>query len=176
MRVYAECGCGGIGVQMKEYFISVIVVSLVGSMVVSMASGNSAAKHLKLLCGLCTVACIVFPLTAAFGVSFDKEDVVQLFACETNEKEYYDEIYNLSLNKSEIKNAENILKGDIVKELSLSKDDFDVNIIAEENNGEFYISTVRINIYTSGISINPRYIEQYILNRLGCGCEFVYEI
>ena len=161
---------------MKEYFISIMAVSLVGSVIIAMVSGNSTSKYLKLLCGLCMVGCIVFPLTSVANWSLDSENILKKFDYENGQEKYYDEIYNSSLGKFEIINAEISLKSEILKELSASNDDFDLNIITNQNADGFYISSVVIKVHSSGIDIDPRRIEKYVLKRLNCPCEIVYDL
>ena len=64
---------------MKEYFISVIAISLVGSMIIALAPGCGLSKNIKLLCALCMVACIVFPLGTLFDNSFNMADIEKAF-------------------------------------------------------------------------------------------------
>ena len=160
---------------MKEYFISVIAVSLVGSVLVSLAPGGGVAKNMKLLCALCTAACIIFPLGTLFWGSISNEDIESLFATEMNEEYNYDEIYNDSLNKYNVINSEIILKSEIIQALKLKNDAFDLKIIQDEESDVFCISYVRVYIYPDGVSVDPRMVEKYIYERLGCECEFVYD-
>ena len=159
---------------MKEYFISVIAVSLVGSIIVSLAPGGGVAKNMKLLCALCTAACIIFPLGTFWGNSISSADIESLFATETNEEYNYGEIYNNSLNKYNVINSENALKNEINQEFELKNDAFDVKMIWDEESDVFCISCVRVYIYPEGVSVDPRKIEKYISERVGCKCEFVY--
>ena len=161
---------------MKEYFVSVIAVSLVGSMLVSLAPNGESFKNIKVLCALCTVACIVFPLVSLFNDGVSAEDVKKAFDIERNEEQKYDEIYNCSLEGYGVLNAESTLKNEIIQTLKINENAFDVRIVLGEENGVIYISLVRFYLYSGGLTVDPRSLETYVLDRLGCGCEFVYDV
>ena len=133
-------------------------------------------KHVRLLCSLCTVACIAFPLASLLNGSFEYQDVIDIFDQDAESENVYDEIYNNTLNEYQISNAENLLKQEIIQSIGADSAAFDVKIITEKNNDEICISLVRVTVYTSGLSINPREVEKYVTQRLGCECETVYDI
>ena len=161
---------------MKEYFISVIAISLIGGMIVSLLPDGNSVKNVKLLCSLCVVACMVFPLASFFSGTVEKDGIVDMFEIGDGEADIYDEIYNDSLNQYELINAEKSLKQEIIQRFSASYDAFDLKIITDKNNDVIYIATVDVHIYNSGLSISPRAIEKYVYDRLGCECNFIYEI
>jgi len=161
---------------MREYLISITALALVGAIVISMIPFGGSARYLKLLCALCTIGCIVFPLSSFVSAEINKDDLVELMTAESIDKEYYDEIYNKSINDQQIKSAEYILKNDIIKRFSADALDFDVNVILEEKSDEILISLVRITIYPEGVTLNIRAIEKYVFEKLGCDCEFEYAL
>ncbi len=161
---------------MKEYFITIMAVALVGGVILSLTPKGSSARYVRLLCGLCTVGCVAFPIVGFFDGELDKEGLLSVFDYEERDKEYYEEIYNNNLNKSEIENAENILKGEILEGVSAKNDDIDVRLVTEDNSGEISILKVEVTIYPSGLTIDPRRIENYVQDRLGCPCEFFYDV
>jgi len=161
---------------MKEYFVSVIAVSLVGSMLITLAPSGGLSKHIKLLCALCTVACIAFPLVSFFDDRGIVNDIENAFDIHLEEEQVYDEIYNYSINEYGALNAELTLKNEISKALDIRDDAFDVKIVRGEKNGVIYISLVRIYLYSNGLTVDPRKLESYVEERLGCGCEFVYDV
>ena len=57
---------------MNEYFITVIAVAFVGGIVISLVPNGNTVKYVRLLCGLCVVCSIAFPLVSFFGGEFDK--------------------------------------------------------------------------------------------------------
>ena len=161
---------------MREYFVSVIVVALVGGMMISMLPDESGTRHLRLLCSLCTIACMVAPVAAFFDGGFDDEHVLDMFDTEFETDNIYDEIYNNSLNDHSRINAEISLKNDIIQHFSAPNDAFDVKIVLQENNVVNCISSVEIRIYSSGLAIDPREVEKYVFDKLGCDCSIIYDI
>ena len=161
---------------MKEYFISVIAVSLLGGVIISLLPDVDAAKHVRLLCSLCTVACIAFPLVSLFDSGIDVDAIGEMFEQSEERSEKYDEIYNGTLNEYEIINAQNTLKQEIIQRIGADASAFDLKIITNKNSDVIYISSVRVCIYGSGVSIDPKEVKKYVQDRLGCDCEIVYDI
>lgn len=161
---------------MKEYFISVIAASLLGGVIISLIPEGNTVKHVKLLCSLCAVVCIAFPLISILDSSFDKNKIVDMFEQSEDAGENYAEIYNNAFNEYEIINAQERLKQELLQGFSLDKGAIDVKIITDKNNDVIYISSVRVCIYGSGISINPREVKKYVSERFDCECEIVYDI
>ena len=160
---------------MKEYFISVITVALVSGSVATLMPNSGLSKHIKLLCALCTVACIAFPIARLLGGSLDTAGLENTFDVLVDSDEKYDEIYNRSISRYSELNAEFALKSEIVQNLDIANDAFDVKIVREEKDGSIYVSRVRIYLYPNALSIDPRLLENYIFDRLKCNCEFVYK-
>lgn len=161
---------------MKEYFITVMAVSLMGGVIVSLSPKGNNARYVRLLCGLCTVCCVAFPVVRFAQGGFDREEILSVLDYETKEKEYYDEIYNKKLVGAELKNAEIALKSEIIKELSLQNDSINVNIVTENKSDEICIESVEVIIYPSGLYADPREIEECVEERLGCPCSFFYDV
>ena len=161
---------------MKEYFIGVMAVAFLGSVLLTLAP-TGFEKHLKLLCGFCVMAAIVFPLITFLGdeIYIDGE-LTELFSQDGGETKNYDEIYKSAIADAEGSNAEKILKNDIIKEYELKSDGFDVRIIIDKASDEYSIVKAELVIYASGIGIDPHSVEKYINERLGCGCEVVYDL
>ncbi len=161
---------------MKEYFVGIIAITFLGGIMI-MLSPQGYTKHLRLLCGLCSAALILLPLFSfVSGGGGAIEDIADIFSQEEYQKEYYEEIYNGSLLLSEKENAEKILKAEIKRAVSTNNDNFDVNIVIDKNSDEIYIRSVEIIIRASGVSIDPRSVEKYIKETLGCECVIIYDL
>ena len=161
---------------MKEYFIGIMAVAFFGSTLLALAPGGFE-KHLRLLCGFCTVAAVLFPLVSFLGdgIYIDGE-WKELFIQDKSETNDYDEIYKDALANAEGENAEKILKNDIIKELKLKNDSFDVRIIIDRTSDEYSILRTELIIYASGIGIDPHSVKNYIETRLECDCEVIYDL
>ena len=161
--------------MIKEYFIAVVSIAFFGGIVV-MISPKGYEKHLRLLCGFCSVALILFPLFSFFEESEASfENIVSLFSESGKQDNDYDEIYNGALLDSEMKNAEERLKSEIKQELSVNNDAFDVNLVLEEKSDVFYISSVEVIIYPEGAMMDPRAIEKHVNESVGCECVIIYD-
>ena len=160
---------------MTEYFLGLIVFAFVGSVIFSLVPSGTSKRYVRLLCGLCSVGCIAFPIfeLVAKG-NGELEHVTELF--ETgNAVDNSVEIYNNCLNDASLKNAEEMLKSKIIKELSGNHNDIDVNISLGNNGDEFYIEHVVVYIYPSGYMLNPDKIYDVCENELGKTCDIVYK-
>ena len=93
---------------------------------------------------MCTVACVASPIVSFVRDDFDKSEILSIFDYSGEEKEYYEEIYNNTILKCEIQNANLILKSNIIKELKADNDSLDVNIITENKSDEKFISMVEV--------------------------------
>ena len=161
---------------MREYFIGIIAVVALGGLMVSLSPTANFSKQLRLLCGLCSVGCIVFPiLTFASEFDVQKDAFLGLFEYKETECLNYDEIYNDSIFDAANKNAEENLKNDIIKELDLKNESFDIQIVLGEESVEKYIDRVEVIIYPEGIEIDPHGIEKYIKSRLNCPVVIIYD-
>ena len=160
---------------MKEYFISIIAIALVGSLIISMLPSSSNAKYLRFICGLCAIGCIVFPLINADEMMIDFESLKELFYNEQDNDNDYEKIYNDAMAKAEISNAEISLKNEIVKAYSANHEDFDIEITTKKYSDDFYISKITLKIYPSGITLNVHLIKKYIEEQLGHECVIFYE-
>ena len=160
---------------MSEYFLGLIIFAFSGSVLLSLAPQGISKKYLRLLCGLCSVGCIVFPLFNFFGSGgIDAEELVAVFDVQDDVSENNVEIYNNSLNDASLKNAEETLKSSIIKELSVKYEDFDLEIVVNKSSEDFYIEKIRVLIYPSGYSVDPKKIGGICKRALDAPCEFIY--
>lgn len=161
---------------MKEYLLGVVVIALLGSVVMSLTPKNGSAGAMRLVCGLCAVGVIVVPLVSVLDGESLFDGVKDIFEVEDADLEYYDEIYNKKFDASCVKNAEILLKSEIIQGFNAAEKDFDVNIVLGCKGDEKYIDYVEVIIYASGISMDPHSVEKYIYERLGCICKTVYDM
>ena len=161
--------------MMSGYFILIIGVTFLGG-AITVLSPKGYEKHLRLLCALCVLSIVMVPMFSFIADGSNSiENLAKLFSGEEYQKEVYEEIYNKSLVESEKENAEEILKNGIKQALSIKSDSFDVNIVLAENSDGFYITSVEVIIGVSDVGIDPRSVEKYINETLGCECEIIYD-
>ena len=173
MYIYANGSGGGV---MKEYFVVVIVIIFVGGIIVSLAPEGAGQRYLRLLVSLSVMGCIIMPLFSFFdGNQIDASGLYDMLTWRDENVQNYDEIYNNTILKAGVAEAENALKNDVIKELNGDYEDIDIRIFAKEKSGEIYIERAEIIIYPSGLSLDPHFIENYISQRLKCECTVVYK-
>ena len=161
---------------MKAYFVGIISVVFFGGMIVSIARSENEGRYLRLLCGLSVMASIVLPIFSFFGNADALDKDYNIFGeQELFDESEYAEIYNKTLCYADEKNAEEILKSEIIKEVGAKNEDVDVDIITGDKSGEFYIFKAVLKIRPSGLALDPHRMKKYVENRLGCECSIVYE-
>lgn len=159
---------------MNKYFLGLIIISFVGTVVMALSPKGASRAYLKLLCGLCSIGCIAIPLLSVVGGGSFAEELISAFEYKSADEEAMIEIYNSALNGVALDSAEKTLKSEIIKELSTKSDALDVDIILNKSGEDFYISRVVVTIYPSGYALNPREISKICKSRLSVDCEFVY--
>lgn len=161
---------------MVEYFLGLIVFAFVGSVILSLVPAGTSKRYVRLLCGLCSVGCIAFPIFELAGDNNgDISGLVEIFEPYDELEGAADEIYNNALNCVTLNNAEDMLEGDIIKELLAKPGDIDVRIDVKEKDNGFYIDKVLIFIYPSGYFLNPDKINSICQKRLGENCDIIYK-
>ena len=160
---------------MNEYFLGLIIFAFFGAIIFSLVPEGMSKRYVRLLCGLCSIGCIAFPIFELAGGGIDVEKIVSLFENSTEIDENSVEIYNSSLNSAAVKNACDSIKNEIIKGTSAKYDDIDIRIITNKNGDEFYIEKVSVLIYPSGYALDPDRIVRICERRLGRGCEIIYK-
>ena len=162
---------------MSEYFLGLILFAFVGSVIFSFVPPGASKRYVRLLCGLCSVGCIVFPLFELV-VDTDKgyfKDLTQIFEASGELGENAVEIYNNSINNVTLENAEETLKNDIIKAFSIKYDAVEVAIVLDKNSDEFYIKRIMVYLYPSGYGADPQKIRDICKSTLGVTCDIIYK-
>jgi hypothetical protein len=161
---------------MAEYFLGLIAFAFFGSVILSLLPEGFSKKYARLLCGLCAIVCVAFPLFEVAGnIKNDFKDIASFFEPSAEIEQNAVEIYNNSINTATLKNVEESLKNDILKGNSVSADGVDVRIVLNNNGDEFYIKEVRAYIYPSGYALDPKKINEICKNKLGTECNIIYK-
>ena len=110
------------------------------------------------------------------------ESIKDFFGWETEEEmkyswgeEHYEEIYNNTILTAGANELENKLENEILQELNGKDGDIEIRIIADQKSGEIYIERTEIIIYPSGLTLDPRFMKNYISKRLECECVVIYK-
>lgn len=161
---------------MTEYFLGLIAFAFVGAIIFSLAPDGKSKKYVRLLCGLCSIGCIAFPIFELINSGGEEvEGIASLFEASGKIEENSVEIYNNYLNYATVENAEKNLKDEVISRTSANTEDIDVKILISENSGEYYIDDVVVYLYRSGYDLDPKIIDEICQNRLSKGCTIIYK-
>ncbi len=161
---------------MNEYFLGLIVFAFVGSMILALAPTGISRIYIRLLCGLCSIGCIAFPLMSlANGDMLSSGDFAAIFEPSDKIDEEIAEIYNNSLNDATLSSVEESLEGEIISRLSAEYEDIDIEILISNRENTVSVDKIRVYIYPSGYALSPDKISEICQERLSCECEFVYK-
>ena len=161
---------------MKEYFMIVISVIFMGGIVVSLAPEGTGQRYLRLLASLAVTGCIIIPLFSFLdGWQIDANRISEMLTWGEESTQNYEEIYNNTILNVGANKLENKLENEILQELNGKDGDIEIRIIADQKSGEIYIERTEIIIYPSGIALDPRFMKNYISERLECECVVIYK-
>ena len=161
---------------MTKYFLGLIVFAFVGAVIFSLVPEGTSKRYVRLLCGLCSIGCIAFPIFELInGEKIELDEITALFDTSVSIDENTVEIYKDSLNSATLKNAEEALKNDIIQAVSAKYDDIDVKILLNKSSDEIYIDKINVFIYPSGYSIDPDAVKKVCRGRLGKECNIIYK-
>lgn len=160
---------------MTEYFLGLIAFAFVGAVIISLTPTGNSKRYVRLLCGLCSVCCIAFPIFELVDINEGYiDEIINAFTTDDAIKNA-DEIYNDSLNSATVKNAEELLKNDIIKETSTKYGDIDVKINLGKTGDEFYIDNITVYLYGAGYFADPKKISEVCRERFGKECIVIYK-
>lgn len=160
---------------MKEYIMSIMVVSLLGSVILSLSPRSGSGSTLRFLCGLCAVCTVTMPVISLFkGGNVLSDSVGDIFVAENVNYGFYDEIYNEAFKNADALNVETTLKNRISQEFNAGYEDFDLNFVLSQNSDEKYTNTIELLIYPSGMYIDPHSVENYIKEIFDCEFTTIY--
>ena len=158
---------------MKDYVMTLLGASLLTGILGTLCP-EKHKKHLRLLCGLCTIALLIAPLS-----SYLSEIEWKLPELEENggehEENIYDEIYHQTLSKVNIQKAENSTKNLIIQLFSLKNEDVFVSLDIAEENGNALVKKATVQVSGKAVLVDPREIKKYVEELLKCPCEIVYD-
>ncbi len=157
--------------QMENYIRVIFAIGVTAAVVRAVAPESSLSKYLQMLCSLCAVAVIAFPIYETIS---DKDSVIELVNNIEFETQNYEEIYNLYLARGELQAAENILSSDLCKAVGAKTDSLRIRLDAERSDGEIMIKGVDVMICSDGVTASPDKIKEYIFERLKMECRIIY--
>ncbi len=154
-------------VRIRGYIISVMCVSVVGSLVSMLApdgEGGGLGKHIRLIFGLCVIIVSINPIK---DIVYYIKDVKYEwdYVKDGYDSEKYEEIFYESYSASEIENLKSGIK-------QLLSDRFDIDIseceISVGTDGGGGLERILVTLYGNAVWKNTEEIEEYLYGLFGC--------
>lgn len=159
---------------MKSYLITLMAVALLNGLVGMISPEGDVKKYVRLLGSLCLLCAMAQPV---LGWLSEGDGLIKnLWELETEEESTnYDEIYNQALLSGGEKNAESIIKNNLLEAFELPSGSVDVRVDMEMKNDTCEILEVQLTIREEAIFADPRELISYVNERFSCPCVVVYD-
>ena len=156
---------------MKSYVISVLLVSVLGSVVSMLApegEGGGLGRHTRLAVGLCLIITVAYPL-AGLVECLRGLDLSALIPLTEAGEEEYESIFLSSLESAERENLCEGIKDILEKNFAVSPEECRVDLnISRGEDGERRLTRVLITLYGSAVWKDTGAMEDYLSSLLGC--------
>lgn len=157
---------------MKEYIISIVLVSLICSIVKIISPGGEGeglSRHIKLVCGLCIICVIINPLLGAVEwlKNFDFSAISDVSGTEDKYEEY-ESIFSGYLTLSQSDYIKTQIKDMLQKEFDIDPSDVDVMLYIKEENGEKKLERVTLLLHSKAALKDPVEIEEHVSGMTAC--------
>jgi hypothetical protein len=155
---------------MKEYVISIIVVSIIGSVVSVIApegEGGGLSRHVRLAVGVCIIL-VCFAPTVRAVEWLGEFDIGSVLPDDGENAEQYESIFDRAYSEAEIDNLCEGIKSVVAQKFGLDPLSFKVSVRLNGDEGEKSLSRVTLTLYGSAIWADTGAIEEYLSSLLGC--------
>ena len=160
---------------MKTYFLSVLVVALIGGICEELLPEGSARQNLRLAAGLCVLAVLILPAKDALTGLSDlaaRIDLSGLIAPETEAGEDYESIFSDAMQSHSAREAGDRLAALVGAQFGIDAGDCRAEV---ELSADGSASRVLITLSGRGILKDPHAIIQYVNGLLSCPCDVAVE-
>lgn len=155
---------------MKEYIISIIIVSVIGSVVSVLApegEGGGLSRHVRLAAGVCLILVCFAPTLKA--IEWLREfDIEAVFPDDEEDQIDYESIFDKAYSDAEIDNLCEGIKAVVTQKFGLDPLSFKVSVKLSGEGSEKSLSRVTLTLYGSSIWADTGEIERYLSQLLGC--------
>ncbi len=153
---------------MQDYIFSVISFSAIGTVALGLLPlGDDALKKaFSLLLSLIMILVIGDPLIS-FIKSYDGSFLESISVAETSS---YEEVWLEALGDLTKKDADAAVLRLIAAEFSLNEDEIKVDCLLKKTENSFALDDVDVILSGKGKLINPRRVESFLNEKLGCKC------
>ena len=150
---------------MKEYILSILAASTVGSLILILTpegDGGGIKKHISLVVGLATILVIISPISRALEAirEIDLDGIKE----SAGDLEEYESIFYEALEMTEINNLKSGIKAELKNRFQIEDSECSVEITLEDGKP----CRVLIRLYGSAIWRDSRAIEEHFSDLLGC--------
>lgn len=158
---------------MKEYMATIVLVSVIGSIIISMVSHKDAGlkKHISFVVGLVYAIVFISPIVSlAKNSEFFKENISNLFSeLVTNDK--IDKTNQIIVDTSVNKICDGI-KEAIINKYNFNEDDVRVEAkINDKNLQAVTIDKIEITLLNDATWYDAEKIKSYVTDLVGCEVE-----
>lgn len=154
-------------VKIKGYVISVMCVSIVGSLVSLLSpegEGGGLGKHVRLVFGLCIVIVLINPIKDVVCYIKNAEyEWVKDGGDQNSEK--YEEIFYESYSSAEIENLKGGIKQLLYDRFEIDGSECEISVSLNSEGG---LDRVLVTLYGGAVWKNTEEIEGYLYGILGC--------
>ena len=152
---------------MSSYVISIICVSIVGT-VVSILSpdgeGGGLLRHVRLIFGLCLVIVCINPIMQIIESVREMDFELITPDIEDESDKYYD-IFEDSYSKSEIANLKSGIKQMLYDKFSIDPSECEIAIILSDRGD---LNRISVTLYGGAVWKDTGEIENYLYRAFGC--------
>ena len=160
---------------MKEYFISLILISFACGIVDMLSPKEDIGKYIRFACGICIFCILVSPVKNFMHSLTDITELLDNSLDDiTSTEEYYENIFKGSLKSGTAEEVSLLVKNKISSDMKINKDSFDIDVYIEEDNNGYYIKSAVVKIRSGGIFIDSGAMIDYFEENFGASCTVVY--
>lgn len=157
---------------MREYLFSVIGASFAASLILLVLPDKAKGK--KGVCAIISLSVICAVASPISGLSLDGLGDIISSVTDGADASDAEDIYYTQLIKLGCKELEGLLTERITNAFSLSPEDVDVTVEAEEREGQFVPVRVAVGLRGMAIFADPYDLEDFVSSLVGCDCDTYY--
>ena len=168
---------GGGGVNMKEFFLTLISVSLVccfASMLAPDKKGGGLRSSVGFACGICALFIVVDPIISFANLLFSDEGESIYGSYESGEYDY-EKIFDSTLLDMSAASIELELERMLADTFSLAEESIGVELSLAEIDGEYLPERVTVTLGGTAMLTDAHEIERCIEELLSCECRVIYK-
>ena len=161
---------------MIEYLYSV-ALTCIAAAVIQTAGKSVSKKYIDIICSLCVICAVVFPVIKAVS-DIDANSVPDFLNDISYEYETENsvEIYNSYLHFVSVEDAETLLCEELSKKLGTNLGEIEIDLVTDRSEDKPYITDVVVCIHGGAVNADPEIIKEYVGEKTGVNCRIIYEI